>query len=566
MTDWARLSQPDFDRFVELLIVRSYQRNQPGLTAQAIDGRGGDCGIDIDVHQKDTGKLVKIYQLKFFPEGFSGGHGKRKQQIRRSFERIRDLQPPVWALVLPRNFTTSERKWVLELVQDTGIQLELVGRAELDSLRASDPNAMSAFERTAYKSALELVGRESAALVTSRDLGTEISRLSTNAATLSPNWGVSFSVHGDAVTHSYYAKHPDAVEREPLSIKASLNFADNPDLQRKFDNALRYGLTDQLVLPPTVVKRFERIGPEWFADSHEGGSLTLQPAAGNRQTMPTVLRIKTPEQSGYVLRGTTVQVSNGHEGANILTEFGGGLTIRWRLASDPKKGAAADVAFSPKGHSALTVARSLQALDGLHNGASVELQLGDGKVSLALDSHNQPAVSPAVVELADDLAVIEHVTGTQFGFPDIVDPQERVWARVVRLLLEGECVLAPNMRSLDLEFEGHLDEGLEELLGGSTPVVASVPTWTVEMFNEQVTVGDISYYHPCARVENAEQHLEALRAGPDTSRKGRLVPDDPGVGFRLYLPAKHRHETVSPVRWSLTGIDEHPELRSTELD
>src|SRR5699024_7941153 len=226
---------------VELLIVRSYQRNHPDLTAQAIDGRGGDGGVDIDVHQKETGKLVKIYQLKFFPEGFSGGHSRRKQQIRQSFERIRDLYPPAWALVLPRNFTATERKWVLELVRGTGIRLELVGRTELDSLGASDPDAVSASERTAYKSALELVGRESAALVTSRDLGTEISRLSKNAATLSPNWGVNFSVHGEAITHSFYAKHPDAVEREPLSIKASLNFTDNPDLQRKFDNALRYG-------------------------------------------------------------------------------------------------------------------------------------------------------------------------------------------------------------------------------------------------------------------------------------------------------------------------------------
>ena len=34
----------------------------------AIDGRGGDGGIDIDVTVKKTGQLVKILQVKYFPE------------------------------------------------------------------------------------------------------------------------------------------------------------------------------------------------------------------------------------------------------------------------------------------------------------------------------------------------------------------------------------------------------------------------------------------------------------------------------------------------------------------
>ena len=102
MLSWEKLNQSDFDRTVELLVTRRYKREHPELSVQAIDGRGGDGGIDIDVREPVTGKLLKIYPLKFFPEGFSGGHRQRRNQIRNSFEKAAALHPPVWALVVPR--------------------------------------------------------------------------------------------------------------------------------------------------------------------------------------------------------------------------------------------------------------------------------------------------------------------------------------------------------------------------------------------------------------------------------------------------------------------------------
>ena len=68
--DWARLDQPTFDRIVEALV-----RHRFGDEVRAVNGRGGDDGIDIEVTLAN-GRLW-ILQLKFYPEGFSSVWGSR---------------------------------------------------------------------------------------------------------------------------------------------------------------------------------------------------------------------------------------------------------------------------------------------------------------------------------------------------------------------------------------------------------------------------------------------------------------------------------------------------------
>lgn len=91
------------------------------MVALAIDGRGGDGGIDIDVRVEGTGQLTEILQLKWFPEGFSKLFSPRKEQIKKSFERAMAHNPDVWTLVVPANLTTNERKSVLALRKDRNV-------------------------------------------------------------------------------------------------------------------------------------------------------------------------------------------------------------------------------------------------------------------------------------------------------------------------------------------------------------------------------------------------------------------------------------------------------------
>ena len=134
--NWNELGQTRFDRAVENLIRRRFGTAR---SVRVVDGRGGDGGIDIDV-VADDGRLL-IFQLKYFPEGFSGGHGKsRRPQIKRSFTRALEHNPDEWILVVPRVLTVGEDKFVKELNGGTvPPEITIVGRDELDSWLADDP-------------------------------------------------------------------------------------------------------------------------------------------------------------------------------------------------------------------------------------------------------------------------------------------------------------------------------------------------------------------------------------------------------------------------------------------
>ncbi|MCD9899667.1 hypothetical protein LUR56_05120 [Streptomyces sp. MT29] len=77
--EWDRISQSHFDRVVEALVHRLYSET---AEVRAVNGRGGDGGRDIDVVQ---GGRLRIYQLKYFPDGLQGRG--RRPSIKKSFKR-----------------------------------------------------------------------------------------------------------------------------------------------------------------------------------------------------------------------------------------------------------------------------------------------------------------------------------------------------------------------------------------------------------------------------------------------------------------------------------------------
>ena len=59
--NWRTISQQDFDEIVDALLVRHFTRD--GIVAHALDGRGGDGGIDVATRSKKTDQIVHIYQV-----------------------------------------------------------------------------------------------------------------------------------------------------------------------------------------------------------------------------------------------------------------------------------------------------------------------------------------------------------------------------------------------------------------------------------------------------------------------------------------------------------------------
>ena len=137
--DWTTISEDHFNEVVEALLVKEWT-TPSGLRAEAIDGRGGDEGIDVGVWRGDS--LVHVFQLKYFREGFSGYAKKtRRDQIAGSFERALKAHPGLsdWSLVIPSKGSLPERKYVSLLSAGKAIRTHTMGSTQLDLLLAKHP-------------------------------------------------------------------------------------------------------------------------------------------------------------------------------------------------------------------------------------------------------------------------------------------------------------------------------------------------------------------------------------------------------------------------------------------
>lgn len=104
--EWDCIGQPAFDRLVEALLHRMFDDSGQVVV---VNGRGGDGGIDVQV-TGDAG--LRIFQLKYHPDGFPGSLKGRRTAIKKSFRRTMAHRPVEWTLVVPCTLTVSERAFV----------------------------------------------------------------------------------------------------------------------------------------------------------------------------------------------------------------------------------------------------------------------------------------------------------------------------------------------------------------------------------------------------------------------------------------------------------------------
>ncbi|MDX2377775.1 hypothetical protein M4I32_13290 [Microbacterium sp. LRZ72] len=315
--NWSRLDEESFNSLAESLLVREYSTD--GQTAMAVDGRGGDGGIDIDVRAKQTGQLINIFQLKYFPEGFSGGHVKRRDQIKRSFNEAMKHDPPVWTLVVHRKVAVQERKAVRAMRRGRSVAVRFVTPTEMDLLLAKHPDIEERFTTDRALELLTAVHRPEAALARPSDLQSEVRRLSDRLHGRSEYWGTSFALADDGTyLETYFAKRRDSAEREPLGLNLTLGFTvDDVDLQTQLEAAMKFGITQPVRLHARVVRSFEKTGPEWFREKLADIEIQLRPEEEAHE--PRLIRVELRDAAGrplVSLRGKNGGVSTrlrGHD-------------------------------------------------------------------------------------------------------------------------------------------------------------------------------------------------------------------------------------------------------------
>ncbi|MFE9687764.1 hypothetical protein [Streptomyces sp. NPDC006285] len=117
----------------------------PAAHVEAVNGRGGDDGIDIKVTQDSQ---VHVFQLKYYPDGFpTTAHKGRRTSIRQSFARAMRCGSQEWVLMVPCVLTAHERQFVMSLA----VEVEVWHRAKLDDLLAAHSDVGVVHPRSAVQ-------------------------------------------------------------------------------------------------------------------------------------------------------------------------------------------------------------------------------------------------------------------------------------------------------------------------------------------------------------------------------------------------------------------------------
>lgn len=561
---WDRLDEAEFNQLVEALLVAEYTRD--GLRAQAIDGRGGDGGIDVDVRVERTQQLTQIFQLKYFPEGFSGGFKQRRSQIKHSFDAAMSEAPPVWTLVFPKNPTINERKVVGAMGSSQKVRIRIMGAAELDGLASKHPLISRHAARNEAVEVLREINRPEAALTKAGDLRLEVQRLQNRLDGRSSYWGTAITTEPDGTyVETLYAKRDDAQEREPLSVTFKAEFTNSDsELHKQFDDKMKFGGSGMLVLPERVIKEFRRDGPEWFEDVSTGGVLEIRDVTEHQSQPVKVELYDDHDRKLAQLPGVTKAIDRGYGGASVETVLRGGLDMRWRFSDDFEEGGSVTLNFEPAGSTPREVRQALRFVNALGPNTQVRLTVAE-RPALKVNIADELAFGPdqELVELVEDLCAIEDQLDVTFRFPaDGADVADRIWARVIVRMLEGKPVPMPFTNSFTGTLSGTKDQGFDLMLTKGVAVCVSNPAWELEIFGETLHIGEVWIYSHHVTVANGTEINQAFAAGTAAGMKIELRPIN-NEPFLIYDPRRlstDPNATVGAYAWGLTGIEEHPQL------
>lgn len=571
--DWKHVSEEDFNRVVEALISRLYH-HPPASEVVVLDGRGGDGGIDVGVYVED--KIDRIFQLKYFPEGFSGGWGKaRRPQIKKSFLRAMKHEPREWTLVMPRNPTTGELKHISTLASGLSVRVGIWGQARLDDELAKFPDIEGSALYEPVLGALKQLNMEQAALAGPYDLAKRALALSRLADNRSPYWAVDHQVIGGQVTQMLRAKHPRAAELEPIVLNAAFRFAEgHADLGAKFQRVLAYGARKNLSLPSEVVESFSIDGPEWISGD---GTLGLDRLELRSDPLPAEDRIPITllflDDHGFTTarhEGLIHQTAHGKVGVSFTADFYGVVELDAELPTDPEASGHLDLSFEFAGHSVRDALRGVELSQRLYSGDAMQILLGGLKFArgrIQGKSQSPLGFEAGLLELLDDLEVLEAKLNATFRVPATLADRDRLQIRIGRLLLEQKATWLPTGSTLTGTLSGQSLPELEKLLSVGGGVVSEVPSFALEVDGSRFDLGRTRFWHPHVIINDGGKALASLRAGDAAGLEIIMEPQgSQAISVVLLEGRADGEETPEPVPWNIPNFPEYAETNKLHLD
>ena len=323
---WATVDQTTSEAMLKVLIKRIHP------TVQAIDGSGGDGGIDLLMHTENG---LVIYQIKSFTRRLAGN---RREKVARSLERASQHGPVEWHLVVPIDPTPGELEWFAELTEPYPFTCVWDGQTWVDSEMAQRPDIADYYLHGGEPQVLGLLK----AILGPVPAGVSLDRVAeivVRLNTLDPHYNFRVTVEPDGtVGWAAFPRYPGA-ERDRPAATARLAFPDTPD------GAHARGMVEELfdygtpcVVPPEYVAGVSVHVPVGLERTFTGGALALS-ASVPEPPQPIEAALQAVDAQGAILAQLSLEETErtaGHRGVRLLLrDKSAALTIRVRLdASD----------------------------------------------------------------------------------------------------------------------------------------------------------------------------------------------------------------------------------------
>lgn len=568
--EWSKLgSQAEFDRVVEAFFVKAYA-HESGET-YAVNGRGGDGGVDIQI--RHGGNLV-IAQLKYFPEGFSGGFkDTRQKQILESFTTALQHDCDEWWLVVPTTLTPGERKYALGLPDRqkpplTNPKVRIFDAPELDNLASEHPDLATYFTRDELLEAAKVYNQETAMLIDQGDVVARVAALAKQADTLDPDWRLDLFTHGDIVGTTVVAKHPLAAERSPITIRMNATFsADQAELQRRFERVLGYGTPERIDLPASVVSNYIVDGPAFLTRASDNVEVSWLPVESEADGLPfgVVFYGENDDQTA-TFSGKTVWTGSATVGASVKAEFYNTVTLEFLLPHAEDGGVSMSVGVDLAGREPSDIVRAVSMLERFDVEHDVTLEIDGQQLARLLMGENGHSVLGenrdgilAHKGVAADLVYVQDQTAKYFTYPETVTPADRVYLRCLRRLLEGCCIVLPEQNQVSVTLNGKDSENSRRLLAGvPMQLLIDQENFGIEVFGRNFHLGHSRIHAPKITAVGAGGLIKNLDAG-DVGGRQVTLRTEPAYGFWVFILRKVIADADGQARPKSLDLPDYPD-------
>ncbi|MFT3715658.1 MAG: hypothetical protein QM774_06845 [Gordonia sp. (in: high G+C Gram-positive bacteria)] len=567
---WVGLGEHGFSRIVQIMVKRRWA----GIAdVHAPDGRGGDGGIDILA--VDQGERRRIYQIKYFPDGFSGDRKTTRQnQIKKSYDTALKLKPPPyeWTLVVPKNLTPGERRFVVGLADDDGPKITIWDSDDLDEMIAGMPDIYNYLVRDQLEHLVRKYGLETAPLLgRPDDLGDRLTNLRDLASALNPHWGVDMTITENTITYGLRPKHPGAATDDPIRVELGFKFesADDPELA-PFKRSIAFGARGNVYLSSRVVNRaaVQSSHPLFNTEIANPGVVI----AAHSRTEPREAEFRFVDSSGAVLASQDAvleHAGDGVEGGSMAFRVLERIEIEFDFAIGVD-GLGAMTSCEPGGPMQLKyrlaelypdeTSRCIEFLSGLSDDSNrCEVHI-EGKHAFTFTSDYD--IDDALLELAAaayDLLAIQEDLDQRFKMPSEISTRERIDLRVARAVLEGYFIESPGAANFNVEvIPAQIDVvELDRLLADGQPVNVPVSDFALRLGNRVLPITDVRATTSCAKVLDGHKLKQAVEAGQRDPFPAVMRPAEHRY-FLLYKVDRIPEDEADrqQVWWTLPGIEQ----------